>query len=92
MTGDELREILKGRGAPFGEKPVQNGTRFDCKSGELFNVRVGVETLTVHGDAEVMEELELRTMAPPVVSASSVKARFCAMLSDSAAASSIRSA
>jgi predicted nucleotide-binding protein len=38
MTGDELREILKGRGAPFGEKPVQNGTRFDCKSGEIFNV------------------------------------------------------
>lgn len=38
MTGDELRGILKGRGVPFSEKPVQNGTRFDCKSGEIFNV------------------------------------------------------
>jgi predicted nucleotide-binding protein len=38
MTGDDLREILKGRSVPFNEKPVQNGIRFDCKSGEIFNV------------------------------------------------------
>lgn len=38
MTTDELRAILKQRGVPFTEKPVQNGTRFDCKSGEIFNV------------------------------------------------------
>jgi len=38
MTADELREILKGRGAVFSEKPVQNGIRFDCKSGEILNV------------------------------------------------------
>jgi hypothetical protein len=38
MTSDELRRILKDRSVPFNEKPVQNGTRFDCKSGEIFNV------------------------------------------------------
>src|SRR2546426_9262941 len=38
MTTDELRAMLKARGVPFTEKPVQNGTRFDCKSGEIFNV------------------------------------------------------
>lgn len=38
MTSDELRRILKERVVPFNEKPVQNGTRFDCKTGEIFNV------------------------------------------------------
>jgi hypothetical protein len=38
MTSDELRGILRDRDVPFHEKPVQNGTRFDCKTGEIFNV------------------------------------------------------
>jgi predicted nucleotide-binding protein len=38
MTTDELRAILKTRGVQFKEKPVQNGTRFDCASGEILNV------------------------------------------------------
>src|SRR5580658_5335509 len=38
MTAEELRSILKGRGLPFSEKTVQNGIRFDCKSGEILNV------------------------------------------------------
>ena len=38
MTAEELRAILQGRGVPFSEKAVQNGTRFDCKSGEILNV------------------------------------------------------
>jgi len=38
MTAEELRAILKGRGVPFNEKPVQNGIRFDCKTGEILNV------------------------------------------------------
>jgi len=38
MTPDELRAILKDRGVLFREKPVQNGVRFDCKTGEILNV------------------------------------------------------
>jgi len=38
MTSDELRRVLNDRGVPFKEKTVQNGIRFDCKSGEIFNV------------------------------------------------------
>lgn len=38
MTTEELRAILKSRGVPFKEKPVQNGIRFDCKTGEILNV------------------------------------------------------
>jgi predicted nucleotide-binding protein len=38
MTSDELQRILKDRGVSFNEKPIQNGTRIDCKSGEVFNV------------------------------------------------------
>ena len=38
MTNDELRRVLKERSVEFTEKPTQNGTRFDCRSGETFNV------------------------------------------------------
>jgi predicted nucleotide-binding protein len=38
MTSDELRAILKTRGISFKERPAQNGTRFDCASGEILNV------------------------------------------------------
>jgi predicted nucleotide-binding protein len=38
MTTDELRALLKARNVTFSEKGVQGGTRFDCKSGEIFNV------------------------------------------------------
>ena len=38
MTCDELRRLLHERDVQFTEKPVQNGTRFDCASGETFNV------------------------------------------------------
>jgi predicted nucleotide-binding protein len=38
MTCGELRRILHERGAGFTEKQVQNGTRFDCATGEIFNV------------------------------------------------------
>jgi len=38
MTTDELRAILGERGVVYSEKPVQNGIRFDCKTGETFNV------------------------------------------------------
>jgi len=36
MTNDELRGTLTDRGVIFSEKAVQNGIRFDCKSGEIF--------------------------------------------------------
>ncbi|MGA8598433.1 MAG: nucleotide-binding protein [Bryobacteraceae bacterium] len=38
MTSDALRKVLNDRGVQFTEKPVQNGLRFDCASGETFNV------------------------------------------------------
>lgn len=38
MTADELRALLNDRGVRYTEKPTQNGVRFDCQSGEIFNV------------------------------------------------------
>ncbi len=38
MTSDELRKVLNDRGVKFTEKPAQQGARFDCTSGETFNV------------------------------------------------------
>ena len=38
MTCDEFRQILNDRCVEFTEKPTQNGTRFDCSTGETFNV------------------------------------------------------
>jgi len=38
MTCDELRKLLHERDVQFTEKPAQDGTRFDCASGETFNV------------------------------------------------------
>src|SRR5436190_1081790 len=38
MTADDIRTILSQRGAVFTEKATQNGRRFDCKTGEIFNV------------------------------------------------------
>src|SRR5205807_5401036 len=38
MTTDELRRMLKERGIQFSEKSAQGGARFDCKTGEIFNV------------------------------------------------------
>ncbi len=38
MTADELRALLNDRGVHYTEKPIQNGVRFDCQSGEIFNV------------------------------------------------------
>lgn len=38
MTADELRALLNDRGVRYTEKPTQHGVRFDCQSGEIFNV------------------------------------------------------
>jgi predicted nucleotide-binding protein len=38
MTCDELRSALTSREVAFTEKPTQGGTRFQCKTGEIFNV------------------------------------------------------
>jgi len=38
MTADELRTLLNDRGVRYREKPIQNGVRFDCPNGEIFNV------------------------------------------------------
>jgi predicted nucleotide-binding protein len=38
MTCDEMRQMLAERKVDFSEKPTQGGTRFDCTSGETFNV------------------------------------------------------
>jgi len=38
MTQEDMRRLLKDRGVPFNEKDAQNCRRFDCNSGEIFNV------------------------------------------------------
>jgi predicted nucleotide-binding protein len=38
MTADELGELLRRRAVIFTDKAVQNGRRFECKTGEIFNV------------------------------------------------------
>lgn len=38
MTADELRAFLKQRQVLFEEKPLEYGTQFRCKLGEIFSV------------------------------------------------------
>jgi predicted nucleotide-binding protein len=38
MTTDELSTLLREMNIPFDEKPIQKGTQFRCKSGEIFSV------------------------------------------------------
>lgn len=38
MTDDDLRAFLTQRGVAFEERPIQHGTQFRCKGGEIFNV------------------------------------------------------
>ena len=38
MTIDDMRALLREQGAEFEEKKIQNGTQFQCSSGEKFAV------------------------------------------------------
>jgi len=38
MTPDEVRRILQEKNVPFEEKPIQDGTQFRCRNGEIFSV------------------------------------------------------
>jgi predicted nucleotide-binding protein len=61
MTTDELRALLKERNVNFSEKGVQGGTRFDCKSGEIFNVfSTGKMSFQGKHDTSLAQEIRSR--------------------------------
>ena len=48
MTPEELRAFLTQRQVVFEERPIEHGTQFRCKSGEVFNV-YSTGTLSIGG-------------------------------------------
>lgn len=58
MTADDLRAELARRGVPFPEKEEQYGTRFDCKTGEIFRAYKSEKLVCQGKDTPLSREIK----------------------------------